>query len=83
MGIKFTSKVPRIDVNVPLIDKANVLNVVRIIENLKAREGTGRNYPGAMARLGAPGDFLAFSVGDRGIGRRWSENTKVWAIHQP
>lgn len=81
MGIKFTSIVSWVDVNVRLIDKANVLNVVRIIEDLKACESARRNYPGAMARLGTPCDFLALRVRDRGVWRRWSEDTKVWAIH--
>jgi len=76
-AIKFTTKVLCVDVDVHLIGVSNHLNVLRSIEDLKTREGTGSEYPGTMTAVAAPGDFNALRVSDRRIWRPGSENTEI------
>jgi hypothetical protein len=77
MGIKFTTIVLCVDIDVDLIRESDDLHVVYVIENLNASEGSIRNQPRAMARLCAHGDFYALRVTDRRVRLGRAEETKV------
>jgi hypothetical protein len=47
-----------------LVDETCNLDIVWCLDELDTRESTSGNETGAVARLGAPGNFLAFSITD-------------------
>jgi len=64
MRVKLSSVVISSYVDLGLVDKACNLDIVRCPDKLDTLESTGGNETGAVARLAAPGNFLAFSVTD-------------------
>ena len=68
MGVKLSSTVTVLDVDLGLVDEANDLIVARGLDVLQTGDVTGGNDASTTALLGAPGDFLALSVGDRRVG---------------
>jgi len=67
VGIEFTTEVTFLDVDQALMEKANDLDVIGRPHELDACQGTLGNQASSTARLRAPGDFLALSVGDGGV----------------
>lgn len=64
MWVELSTIVVVSDVDQGLVDVTCKLDIVRCLDNLDTRESTGGNETGAVARLAAPGNFLAFSVAD-------------------
>jgi len=62
--VELSSIVTGSKVDLGLIDKTSNLNIVWSLDDLHALESTLGNETGAVAGLGTPGNFLAFSVAD-------------------
>jgi len=83
MGIQFTTRVTVFDVNESLLDEADDLHIIGRPHELDTGEGALGYEPGTATRLGAPGNFLAFSIGDEGVGfARRPEAEVVEAIQE-
>lgn len=67
MRVKLSSIVISSQVEQYLVEETSNLDIVGSLDVLNAPESTGRNEAGAMATLGAPGDFLALGVADRRV----------------
>lgn len=68
MGVELTSVIAILDVDLGLVDETSNQDVVRGLEVLDTLEGAGRHQTRAVTLLRAPCNFLALSVGDRGVG---------------
>lgn len=79
MRIQLAAKVPILDVDIRLLDEADDLDVIGGADVLHACEGAFGDKTGSMTGFRAPGDFLAFGVGDDGVGFAWCPKTKVCA----
>lgn len=77
MGVHFTSPVLSLNVDEPLVDKADDLDVVGGLDELHTLEGAVRDQTGTVAGLGTPSNHLAFMVSDEGFGLAGSPQAKV------
>lgn len=78
VGVHLSSPVVRLDVDGALVHEADGLDVVGRLDPLQAGEGASGDEAGAMPGLGAPGDHLAFGVGDDGVGFGGAPNAEVY-----
>jgi len=77
VGIKLSSVIVGLEVDLGLVDETNDLNVVGSPHELNALKSASGDKTSAVAGLGAPRDFLSFSVSD-GLGTTWgSPKTEV------
>lgn len=77
MGVHFSAKVIRSKVDQLLVDETDNLNVVWGLHELDTGEGTSRDEAGTTAGLSAPGNHLAFSVGDNRVGVRRGPQAEI------
>lgn len=72
MGVKLSSRIISLKVDLSLIDKSNDLNVVRCLHVLETSESARGDETSATARLCAPSYFLALGISNQriGLGRR-------------
>ena len=68
MGIKLSSAIVGSHVDLGLVNKANDLEIVRGLHELKTGDGTCGDDTSTTALLGAPSDLFALGVADGGIG---------------
>ena len=64
MRVELSSIVINSHVDQGLVDETCNLDIVWCLDELDTRESTSGNETGAVTGLGAPGNFLAFSVAD-------------------
>ena len=77
MGIKLSSAIVGSHVDLGLVNKANDLEIVRSLHELKTGDGTSGDDTSTAALLSAPGDLLALGVADGGIGDGRRPNTPI------
>ena len=77
VGVKLSSTIVSLDVDLSLIDETDDLDVVGGLGELDTGEGTTRDEASAVALLGAPSDDLTLSVGDGRVGGGRSPETEV------
>ena len=77
MGVELTSVIAILDVDLGLVDETSDQDVVGGLEVLDTLEGAGRHQTRAVTLLRAPCNFLALSVGDRGVGARGRPQAEV------
>ena len=77
MGVELTSVIAILDVDLGLVDETSDQDVVGGLEVLDTLEGSGRHQTRAVTLLRAPCNFLALSVGDRGVGARGRPQAEV------
>jgi hypothetical protein len=70
MGVKLSSEVIGLEVDAPLVNETDDLNVVGGLHELNTPEHASGDETRAMAGLGTPGNFRLFRVGDGG-GTSW------------
>ena len=68
------------DVDEGLVDESDDLDVIWCFHKLDTFEGAGWDEAGAAAWFCAPGDFLAFCVGDEGVGVFWCPEAEIWNV---
>jgi len=66
VGVEFSSVVVGTEVDEPLVDETDDLNVVGGLHELDTLEGTSGDETRSMTGLGAPGDFFVFRLADGG-----------------
>lgn len=64
MGIQLASVVIRSDIDLGLVNETGDLDVVGGLDELHALQGSRGDDTSTVARLCAPGDFLAFGITD-------------------
>ena len=77
VGVKLSSTIVSLDVDLSLIDETDDLDVVGGLGELDTGEGTSRDEAGAVTLLRAPGDLLTLGVTDGGVGVRGCPKTEV------
>jgi hypothetical protein len=70
VGVKLSSEVVGLKVDLGLVDETNDLNVVGCPHELNSLKSASGDKTRAVTGLGAPRDFLSFSVSD-GLGTIW------------
>jgi len=66
VGVELSSEVVGTEVDEPLVDETDDLNVVGGLHELDTLEGTGWDETRSVTGLGAPGDFFVFCLADGG-----------------
>lgn len=77
MGVHLTTGVTVDQVDHPLLDESDDLNVITCLHELHAGESTAGDHTGSMSWLSAPGDHLAFHIENFGIWHSRSPETKI------
>jgi hypothetical protein len=77
VGIEFTTKIVRLDVDQGLIDETNNLDVIRSPHELHTLEGTSGDNTSSEFGVGAPCDFLSLSVSNQRVWLWGSPETEV------
>lgn len=77
VGVKLASVVGSLDVQHGLVDEGENLQVRGGTQELDTLDGALGDQASTVAWLGAPGDLLSFSIGDRLIGLGRSPNTPI------
>ena len=70
MRVKLSSEVIGLEVDAPLVDETDDLDVVGSLHELNTPKHASGDETGAVAGLGTPGNFRLFRVGDGG-GTGW------------
>lgn len=75
--VKLATKVTGLNVEQSLVNKTGDHGVVGSVKNLETLESTVEHDARATALLGAPGNLLAFSIGDSRIDLLGRPETKI------
>ncbi len=67
MGVKLSSTVIGLEVDLGLVDETNDLEVAGGLHELNTGDGTTRDDAGTASLLGAPSNLLALGVTDGGV----------------
>jgi hypothetical protein len=78
MGIKLTTEIAGLKVDLGLVDEANNLNVIGSFHELDPLESASGDEAGAAARFCTPSDFFTFRVCDEGVGLCWSPEAEIY-----
>lgn len=68
VGVKLSSTIARLDVDLRLVDEADDLDVARGLGELHAGKGASGDQARAVTLLGAPSDLLTLRVTNGGVG---------------
>ena len=77
MRIKLSSAIVGSHVDLGLVNKANDLEIVRSLHELKTGDGTSGDETGTTSGLGTPGDLLVFGLTNGGAGVGCGPKTPV------
>ena len=77
MWVELSTKVGSLQVEHGLVEEGDNLEVGLRLEELHTLDGASGDDASATTGLGAPGDFLALSVGDRRVGLCGCPDTPV------
>jgi len=77
VGVKLSSVIVRLQVDLGLINKSNNLNVIGGLHELDTLEGSRREHTGTITGLRAPGNLLVLGLSDCGRSVGWSPETEV------
>jgi hypothetical protein len=81
--VKLATEIAFFDVDQSLVNKSDNADIVGGLNELDALEGALGNDAGPMPGLCAPGDFLAFGIGDGRVGLGRCPETKViYTVHE-
>lgn len=80
MGVKLSSTVSVLDVDLGLVDETNDLNVIGSFHVLETGQGASRDDTGTTALLGAPSNFLTLGVTDGRVGLGGCPDTPVIGV---
>jgi len=78
MGIQFASVVISRHVDEGLVNETGNLNVVGRLDELHALKGSCRDETSTVARLSAPGNFLAFGITNGRVRLGGSPETEIY-----
>jgi len=76
--VHLSTKVPVGHVYLSLVDETNNLDIVGSFKELETSQGALGDEAGTVARLGAPGNHLAFDVSDSLAGLRRGPQAEIY-----
>ena len=77
MGVEFSPKVARRDIDEGLVDQTNNLVIVRSCRKLNSSEGAGGYETRAVTGFGAPSDLLCLRITDSRATLRGSPDAEI------